>query len=129
MNPYLVAAAGLALVVGLVHSWLGERWVFSRMRQGGWLPTRGGGVLREAHVRILWASWHGLTVLGWALAAVLLLLAVQPATSALQTRLLHIVALAMLATALLVFIGTRARHPGWLGLLGVAVLTLLGAAG
>ena len=61
INWLLIAAAALAFVVGLVHSLLGERLIFRRMRVGGAIPTNGGIVLREAHVRILWASWHVLT--------------------------------------------------------------------
>jgi hypothetical protein len=127
MNAYLAAAATLTALVGLVHSVLGERLVFSRMRQGHLVPTNGGTVLREPHVRILWASWHVLSVLGWAIAAVILMLAAEP-LSDLHAFLLHVMPIAMLASAALVFYGTKARHPGWLGLLGVAVLTWLGAA-
>lgn len=126
MNTFLASAAALAFLVGLAHSILGERLVFSRMRQGQLVPTNGGTVLREPHVRILWASWHALTVLGWAMAGTLLLLASEPATGELRASLLHLVALSMLAGSALVLYGTSARHPGWLGLLGVAVLTWLG---
>jgi branched-subunit amino acid ABC-type transport system permease component len=126
MNTYLAAAAGMAMVVGLVHSVLGERLVFSRMRQRQVVPTNGGTVLRPPHVRILWASWHALTALGWAMAAALLLLACEPVQTELHTSLLRIIAASMLASAALVFYGTKARHPGWLGLLAVATLTWLG---
>ena len=126
MNTYLAAAAGLALVVGVVHSALGERLVFSRMRQGQIVPTNGGTVLRQPHVRILWASWHALTALGWAMAAALLLLASEPVHTKLHIALLHVIAMGMVASAALVLYGTKARHPGWLGLLAVATLTWLG---
>ena len=63
-NPLLLAAAGLALV-GLVHSVLGEVLVFRTLRTHGLVPTAGYPVLRERQVRILWASWHLVTVLGW----------------------------------------------------------------
>jgi hypothetical protein len=128
MNSYLTAAAALAVLVGLVHSVLGERLVFSRMRQGQLVPTNGGTVLRQPHVRILWASWHALSVLGWAIAAAILLLATEPSLNNLHASLLHVMAAAMLASAALVFYGTRARHPGWLGLLGIAVLIWVGTS-
>ena len=127
MNIYLVAAAALAFIVGLVHSVLGEVMVFSRMRQGRIVPTNGGSVLEQRHVRILWASWHVLTAFGWSFAAMLLLLASEPPTGHLGDMVLQAIAIAMLFGALLVFYGTKARHPGWLGLLGVAVLTWLGS--
>jgi hypothetical protein len=126
MNTCLVAAALLALLVGVAHSVLGERWVFSRMRRDRLVPTHGGTILREPHVRILWASWHALTVLGSAMACTLLLLAAEPAPTPLHAGVLRVVAIGMLAAAAIVLLGTRARHPGWLGLLGVAALTWLG---
>jgi hypothetical protein len=128
MNLYLATAAVLATLVGFVHSVLGERLVFSRMRLGQFVPTNGGNVLREPHVRIVWASWHALTALGWAMAAVLLLLASEPVLTGLHNSLLDIIAVGMVVSAALVFFGTRARHPGWIGLLAVAVLIWLGAA-
>ena len=126
MNTYLLAAAALAFVVGLVHSVLGEVMVFSRMRQGRIVPTEGGSVLQQRHVRILWASWHVLTVFGWSFAAMLFFLSSQPSAGTVRDSLLSVIAVAMLFGSMLVFYGTKARHPGWLGLLGVATLTWLG---
>ena len=126
MNPYFVAAAVLAMVVGLVHSVLGEIMIFRRMRQGGLVPTNGGTMLRESNVRILWASWHLVTVMGCCIAACLIWLSLP--TSELQSPvyLQQAIIIAMLVSAALVAIGTKARHPGWVGLLGVAVLVWLG---
>lgn len=56
MNTFFAAAGVLAFVIGLVHSVLVERWVFRRMRAQGLVPTSGGPVLREPHVRIVWAG-------------------------------------------------------------------------
>ncbi len=126
MNTPLAAAAALTVVIGLVHSVLGERLVFSRLRQGTLVPTQGGTLLRGAHVRILWATWHVVSVLGWGVAGVLLMLAAEPALGPLHRGLLKLIALAMLASGALVLVGTRGRHPGWIGLVGVAVLTWLG---
>jgi hypothetical protein len=123
MNRLFLAAASLAFIVGLVHSILGEALIFRRMRERSLIPTNGGRVLGEGHVRILWASWHILTVFGWCLAAILLWLSqAQPAGSRLLSQAIVI---AMLAASLLVLVGTKGRHPGWVGLLGVAVLAWL----
>ena len=78
MNTSLVlAAVGLALV-GAVHSVLGEILVFRSLRLRGVVPTGGQPVLREQHVRILWGSWHLVTVLGWAFSALLWRLGTVP---------------------------------------------------
>ncbi|MES2889627.1 MAG: hypothetical protein V4739_16660 [Pseudomonadota bacterium] len=124
MNWYFVTAAALAFTIGLVHSVLGERLIFRRMRSSGSIiPTEGGQVLREAHVRILWASWHLVTVLGWCMAALLVWLALpssaQPPALSFVAKA---IAVSMLVSSLLIFIGTQGRHLGWVGLLAVAVV-------
>lgn len=123
MNGYFLAAALLAFLVGLIHSVMGERLIFQPLRRDSRVPVAGEEVLRESHVRILWATWHIVTLLGWAVAAILVRLS-QPGFD--ERGIAGIVALATAGSAALVFIGTRGRHPGWAGLLGVSALTLLG---
>jgi hypothetical protein len=126
MNPYFIAAAALAFLVGLVHSALGETLIFRRMRKPGRvIPSDGGEMLLGSNVRILWASWHVLTVFGWGMAAILVWLA-QPASRGVDGFIGQAVAVSMLAGSALVLIATKARHPGWVGLLGVALLVWLG---
>jgi hypothetical protein len=127
MNAYFIAAAALAFIVGLVHSVLGEIMIFRRMRKPGRvIPTDGGTRLLGSNVRILWASWHVLTVLGWGMAAILLRLSVSDSRGADNGVIEQAIAISMLAGSVLVLIATKARHPGWIGLLGVAVLVWLG---
>lgn len=128
MNAYLATAGVLVLVVGLVHSVLGEVLIFRRLRTHGVLPSHGGNVIGAAHVRIIWASWHIVTVLGWLIGAVLLWLSARPTDAAPGFPLLPAIAMAMLVSAALVLVATRARHPGWAGLLAAALLIWLGRA-
>ena len=122
MNSYLLGAAALAFVVGLTHSILGERLIFRRIRHKGLVPTDGGNVLREPHVRIQWANWHITTVMGWGMAAVLFWLGTHEAQRPLLAFIEQAIVLSMLASSALVLVGTQAKHPGWIGLLGVALL-------
>ncbi len=126
MNPYLAAAGILCFLIGLVHTALGEVLVFQRLRaKGAFIPAAGGTALRERHVRILWASWHLVTVFGWCIAAALAWLA-QPAQAPLAASFpTWAIAVSLLAGAFLVLVGTKGRHPGWLGLLAAAALVLL----
>ena len=126
MNWYFVIAAALAFLVGLVHSVLGERLIFRRLRQDGFVPTNGGKLLGERHVRILWASWHVLTVFGWCIGSILLWLSLSSSSVSSAWFIEQAVVITMLAGSALVFIGTKARHPGWAGLLAVAVFVWLG---
>lgn len=129
MNGWLVAAAVLVAVIGLVHSWLGELRIFRHLRQdatpSGIVPTGGAPVLRAFQTRILWASWHLVTVLAWALAALLGWLA-HPAAQAASGGVVETVcATALTAGAGLVLWSNRGRHPAWLALLAAAALVLL----
>jgi hypothetical protein len=126
MNWYFIAAAVLTFAVGLIHSVLGERLIFRRMRSTGFIPTNGGQVLHESHVRILWASWHVVTALGWCVALALVWLALPSSRQLTPPLVAGAIAASMLASSLLVLVGTKGKHLGWVGLLGVAVLAALG---
>lgn len=79
-------------------------------------------MLREPHVRILWASWHVVSVFGLVLAALLVHRAYSPGPGWEPPA----IGVAMLAASLIVGLGTKGKHIGWVGLLVVAVLTGLG---
>ncbi|WP_374673857.1 hypothetical protein [Ideonella sp.] len=126
MPTLYLAAAVIAVLTGVVHSVLGEWLIFRHLRDGGLVPRRGAPPLRERHVRILWATWHLATVFGWAFARVLLRMGMgQP----LSVRLVSgAMVSAYLGGAVLVLVGTRGRHPGWVALGAVAALTAAAAA-
>ena len=125
MNAWLLGAAALVFVIGLVHSLLGERMIFRHLRQRGFVPTAGAPVLREYQTRILWGAWHLVTLFGWALAAVLAWLA-QPAAQAASGGVVECAVIAALvASSGLVLISTRGRHIAWVALLAAAALVLV----
>jgi branched-subunit amino acid ABC-type transport system permease component len=126
MNAYLLIAGLLAFATGLVHSLLGERLIFRRMRTSGFVPTNGGQMLREQYVRILWASWHAVTAFGWSLGSILVWLSLPSSQARALAPLCMVIAIAMLASSFLVLVGTRGKHPGWLSLLAIAALTAVG---
>ena len=122
IDVYLFTAGLLAIVVGLIHSILGERLIFSRMRRHGLVPTYGKPVLKQRHVRILWASWHIVTIFGWGFAATLLKLAGSDGAGLSNQFIMINVIVCMLIASGLVLFATKGRHPGWVGLLMVAAL-------
>ena len=127
MNTWLMGAAGLTVLIALAHSVLGEQRIFRHLRRAGQIvPTEGGTLLREFQVRILWATWHGLSAMGLGLAAVLLWLAHPAAQVASAGRVEWCVAMAMAVTGVLVLVSNRGRHPGWLALFAAAALVALG---
>jgi hypothetical protein len=126
MNWFFVSAGVLTIVIGLIHSLLGERLIFRRMRLAGLIPTNGGQGLREPHVRILWASWHLVTAMGVGFAVVLFWLALPSSRSQAQSIVAWTIVGSMIASSSLVLVGTKGKHLGWAGLLGVAILTAIG---
>ncbi|MGQ0710257.1 MAG: hypothetical protein ACT4NV_10960 [Rhodoferax sp.] len=119
MTPYLLAAAALTVFVGLAHSVVGEWLVWRRHTLRTALGRQWG---------IVWASWHLATVLGAGLALVLVWLAQQAPTGLAGSPYLapaRAIAAASALSAALVAFATRGRHPGWLGLGGVALLVWL----
>ncbi|MFK7915173.1 MAG: hypothetical protein AB8B93_14765 [Pseudomonadales bacterium] len=113
----LVIAAGLLTATALIHSALGERLIFSRLaRIAPALTSRQRGILR--------ASWHVVSVCGLAFALQLLLLAGSVLGA--QYWIALTIAAALLGSALLVLVCTRARHPGWVALALAGLLAFFG---
>ena len=109
----LQLAVVLTIALGLVHSLLGEWLIFRHLRDGSLVPTLESPRLQERQLRITWASWHLVTLLGWALAGLLWQLA-ELGQAALNERLVPLIQLGLGSSALLVLYATRGRHPGWL---------------
>lgn len=125
MQTLLAAASLLAIATGVAHSWLGERLIFRRLRAQAWVPNRPAPPLQGRHVRILWATWHLASVLAWAFAGLLWQLALHPGAGVSARTVLVAAAAGFIGSALLVLVGTRGRHPGWIALGAVGVLSLL----
>lgn len=121
MQTYLALAAGVAFLTGVAHSVLGEMLIFRQLRRGTLVPRQDAPPLRSRNIRIIWATWHVATLFGWAFAGVLLQLALSPQASLVSLFLIATVA-AYAGASLLVLVGTRGRHPGWIALAAVAAL-------
>lgn len=124
MNAWLVAAAAVVALTGLAHSVIGEWMIFRALRRSGVVPSGGQPVLRGFQTRILWANWHLVTVLGWALAALLLWLAQPESRVASGGVIERGAAVALAAGGALVLWSNRGRHPGWVALWAAAALVL-----
>lgn len=76
MNFYFIAAAILAIVIGLGHSWLGERYILMRLFRRQDIPHLFGS--NDFTKRTLRFAWHLTTVAWFGAAALLLILASFP---------------------------------------------------
>ncbi len=126
MQTYLLAAAVVAALVGVIHSALGEVLIFRKLRKGTIIPNQAAAPLELRNVQILWATWHLASAFGFGFAAILLFLANREAAPDPATAWTLILSFA--AGSVLVMAATRGKHPGWIGLLIVSVLTYLGGA-
>ncbi len=122
MNVYLVAAAALAAIGGLLHSVLGERLVFSKLTVAS-LPQLLGSTVFT--FRVLRLFWHMVSVAWWGFALLMVLMAATPVDGDNQ-RLIWAMTLIFLASAVLACLLSRGRHFSWGVLLIIAVLTWLG---
>jgi len=121
--PWLLVAAGTAIFVAAVHSYLGEKRIFPRLFDRGDPPTLGGSAaLMRAIVR--WA-WH-LTSLAWiTLAAILIALLDDP--SRVRQTVGAIVAAYLAIGAIVTFATTRGHHFAWPFFLVATIAAWLGS--
>ncbi|OKY27469.1 MULTISPECIES: hypothetical protein [Thalassotalea] len=122
----LIAAGIFAILLGVIHSILGEWLIFKKLRHNTIVPTQGGTVLAARQIRIIWASWHLVTLFGWSLGAILWTIAFASSSHvdviAITT---NVIAVIMFCSALLVLFATKGKHPGWVVLTLISVLTML----
>ena len=129
VQPLLAGASLLAILTGVVHSLLGERLIFRHVRSGSVVPSLPAPPLQPRHIRILWATWHLASVLAWVFAGLLWQVARHPSVIP-GHAVLAAAAGGFAASSLLVLVATRGRHPGWvaLGAVGILSWVALGAA-
>jgi hypothetical protein len=124
MNFYFVAAAVLALAIGVAHSWLGERYILMRLFRRQDIPHLFGS--DDFTKRTLRFAWH-LTTVAWCGAAALLLMLASLPLDASARMLSRVIATTFLASAVIALIGSRGRHLSWVVFLMIAGLVWIGA--
>ena len=117
MNPYFLVAAVLAFAIGLAHSWLGEQFFRAHPHLAG---------TNELANRTLHFAWH-LTTVAWWGAGTLLSVLSKTALDPPRRALARVIATTFLASAIVALIGSRGRHPSWVGFLAIAVAVWFGA--
>ena len=123
MNSALAVAGILAIMLGIVHSVLGEVLVFKKLRNRHFYSWN--SEIKElplTSIRILWASWHVVTVFGVCIGVILLLLDQQKTLEAPMEFIKIIIFVSIVIAGIIVLTGTRGRHPGWLVLFIISIL-------
>ncbi len=122
MENLLLSASIILILTGITHSVLGELLIFKKIRNKGIVPNIEIPPLQIRNFQIIWATWHLVSVFGILIAVLIIQIAKSsPATS----EFLIPISASMLVGSLLVLFATKAKHPGWFGLMMVALLCLL----
>lgn len=122
METLFYAASFFAFAIGVIHSFLGERYILVRLIRRDNLPRLFGGT--EFTARTLRFAWHITTIAWWGFAAILILLARQSFT---LQNLSLILALTFLATGAMTLIISRGRHLAWIVFLFIGCVCLYAA--
>jgi hypothetical protein len=130
MNAYFVFAALIAVILGIVHSYMGEKYLVSPILRSEHLSSvlSGSVSLKKVALRV---CWHFATIAMWGTAATLVFLSSLP-LSRISLVVARIISLTFAAYTILVFLtpGLRPihlrRHLAWAAFLAIAVLSWLG---
>lgn len=107
-STLLMIAAMLTFVVGIAHSFLGEKYLLMRLFRRPDLPKLAGSTTFA--VRTLRFAWHITTIAWWGFAA-MLVLASRDALS--RDNALLALAFTMVVTAAMILIASRGKHLAW----------------
>src|SRR4051812_37298301 len=114
----LIIAALLLIILGVVHSWLGEKYVLIRLFRKTDIPKLyGSDRFTKATLRF---AWHLTTLAWWGFAAVLFALARAAST----TVILYSLAMTFFLSGVLSAGFTKGKHISWIFFWIVAGLIL-----
>jgi len=122
MNTWFFLAFVFTVLVGLLHSILGEKYIITPLQHRENLPRIFGSDLLTKHT--LRFAWHLTTVAWFSLASFMLMLAFQ------KTISVHFTVSVLFATFAVSFLISltisRGKHFSWVLLLAISVFLLLG---
>jgi hypothetical protein len=106
----LAAAAGLTVIIGIVHSWLGEIKIVTPLVAG---PQRAPLMEKSAFARkIVRFAWHITTLAWWGFAAILAAFASGPLGGH-DRIVLAAISATFIISGLISLIISRGRHIAW----------------
>ena len=118
MTLLLYTAAALLVVVGIAHSYLGERHILIRLFKHGDLHK----IYRDPGFtsKVIRYAWHLTSIAWWGIAAILLLVANGSADT---DSVGAVIAALFLIHSLITLLCSRGRHLAWPLFLAIAILT------
>ena len=123
MSIALNIAAVLLVLVGIAHSYLGERYILIRLFRREDLPKLFGST--QFTIRTLRFAWHLTTIAWWGYAAILIHLTQG-------TILRHVVAtivgITFLVTGIVTLAASRGKHLAWPVFILIGIIALCAGA-
>ena len=105
----LITGAFLAIFIGLVHSYLGERYILTRLFERELPKLLGSDWFTK---RVLRFAWHLTTVAWWGFAGILFILS-NPGEH-IQKQILMVIAVVFLVSGLFSASFTKGKHTSWI---------------
>jgi len=118
----LLVGSFLLLIVGLIHSYLGEKYILIRLFTRDNLPKLLGSDWFTK--RILRFAWHLTTLAWWGFAVILYLLS-QPSDNV-RSEILISIAVVFALSGVVSLLFSRGKHLSWLFFFGIASTSLFG---
>lgn len=121
LEAMLLAAAFLVIGIGLVHSYLGEKYILVRLFRQPLPKLFGSDDFTRQTIRFV---WHILTVAWFGFAAILVLLHLGEPS---KTNLLSIIGATFSVTGLIALLASRGKHLSWIVFSAIAALCFISA--
>jgi len=116
----LIIGSILLFLIGLVHSYLGEKFILIRLFKRDNLPQLLGSDWFTK--RVLRFAWHLTTVAWWGFAVILYLLSAP--SDAIISHILIAIAVVFSVSGIISFLFTRGKHVSWLIFFAIAATCL-----
>lgn len=105
----LLIGAILLFIIGIIHSYLGEKYILIRLFKRDNLPKLLGSDWFTK--RVLRFAWHLTTVSWWGFSAILLVLSMP--SIHMKNQILIIISIVFVASALVSLVFSRGKHLSW----------------
>ena len=118
----LLIGSFLLIFIGIVHSYLGEKFILIRLFKLDNLPELLGSDWFTK--RVLRFAWHLTTIAWWGFAAILYLLSTP--SENIYSEILIVISVIFIISGIISFSFTRGKHLSWLFFFIIAATSLVG---
>lgn len=121
MNPYLTTAASLMIIIGLIHSILGEHLIVKPILALKLPNIKGGNFITRRTIRF---AWHLTTLAVFGLAGVVLIYA-ETGVDMNGALVLKVIAAVFIVASVISLVAVRGKHFSWWVFLLIGGLILI----